>query len=928
MSLLPQFQVILSLSATIDYKQLAEGILAVTSLHKSHPDVQIKYDPSQEFCTVHGVYSKVQAALAHLINHSPNPQSAGNKDSDPPAPSGSRSVSTAQKSLSQDSQDQSRKHHKQREQRDKVHTVMPCDEHLSSSYKDPVPSGYGKGSVAQPGSPAVQHPKDPTTLEEDFSLMVDADMFQYLKKYCHKEYEYILNKNGVEVIDVTNQGLTTLFLQIATGQGEDGQEEDRLKLAKMQLSTLYHENETKIRRAQLSKHILSPRGGLQRAMDNLSVKFPRLLLNEDDRNIYIIGNSKDVSEAKQFLLLDHSQLSGKKDDVASLLRFPSNHLSSLNPADDERIPLTSSTEVSLVDKIDQTLRSEEDERRLEGNSRYKLAARFKDLGIPALSSRPTDSSLRGLSPSSRQTHRGPMLGNDIVPKPAEVFGERVSAALGQNTGGDILFKSGNASSSVFLPNTLLRSNSMDTRPKSSTSALSTPQSNLSGSVTLPPAESASTLRRASSFSGTPQRKAQVTDQRSKDDSSNSTVSSRAGSSSFSSQAGADKQEIYENIIVSGLMWKHIKEAYSTRLDDLTSDVQIKESRPEGTGELTVTIRGANTSTVSSCKLELQKLVDSVFADFTVKELQLSKLGITDPANETLDACCAEVRSRFKKVTILVLKKSLYLLGPEPLCSKVAATLCEVFSADLTQISEQQAASNWNPSTFSQKNEDQISSLHSDPKVKLDTQTGKGGDGQERRTNHRSDSRKAEVVKESVAHSSVRKDPVIIEKVKATGTIGLDGKTDQLFSHSGQDRSVKRVNGVGSTADCAEDTGLEKKERTKHSTPKDTLQQNISGESRSGQGDLGWICTCGENGRSVTRTKCGVTMCSKCLDTVHSHCRVCHETVQTTQGINGKMSCSTLPISVRGHLRDPTIKITYCIPDGIQGVSRIKLNRKS
>ncbi|KAK2833139.1 hypothetical protein Q5P01_017028 [Channa striata] len=466
-------KVILSLSAKVDYRQLSGGIQTLTSLYKSHPDVQTHY--TEGYCTLHGSYSKVQAALAQLIGHSGRPQPAENIDSVQPVPS--RSFQAAEKSHTQESEDQRRKHHKQRQQRDKVHTGTPSDESNIGSRTDLTPSRYALEDTAHTDNPAHQDPGHSTTLEEDSSIIVDADVFQYLQKNCWMEYNYILNKYCVEVIDLTNQGLTTLFFQVATGVGEGGREQERLKLARKAISKLYQENEMKICRAQLSKSILSPRGGLQRAMENINVRIPKVLLNEDDRNVYIIGSNSDVSEAKQSLLLDFGEARGKKDDVASLLRSPSYDSSSLKLADEERVHLTrSSTEGRLDDRMGQFLRSDEDESRGEGARRYKLAARFKDSGLVALGSRPTDFTLRGPSSQSRQTRLGPMLAYELLPETAGISTERVTRA--QNTGGDILFKSDSAlpSSASVQSKTTLNSDLKDTRPKSlsSLSALLSP----------------------------------------------------------------------------------------------------------------------------------------------------------------------------------------------------------------------------------------------------------------------------------------------------------------------------------------------------------------------------------------------------------------------------------------------------------------------
>lgn len=915
MSLLPSSQVILSLKATVDYSQLPGGILALTSLHKSHPDVHINYDATEEFCTLYGAYSKVQAALVKLLPG--GPQTAESKDSGQPATSESRSVQIAQKPHAQESEDQSRKPDKRSE---KVHAGRPSDEYDSSSYRDLTPGGYGWEDTGQAEAAALQLPGHATTSEEDFSLIVDADMFQYLQKHCRKEYQHILSQYGVDVVDMTNHGLTTLFLQVATGLGV-GRDQECLKLARKAISRLYQENETKIRRSQLPKSILSPRVGLQKAMENLSVRFPKLLLNEDEQNIYIIGSSSDVSEAKQFLILDHTEVKSKKEDVASLLRLPSYDSGASAHVDEQRLPLTlSSTVDSVDDGTDHLLRSEEDERKAEGARRYKLAARFKDSGLAALGSRPTDFTLRGPSSASRQTRLGPMLGHDVLSEPAEIAGERVSRAFAQNTGGDILFKGGDAlSSTASMPNkSSSNSHLTDTRPKSLTSPFSTTPSSLSGSTPHPPAGSGATLKRASSFSGTPQQKAQVMAQKSQDDSAKSTVRARGRSSSFSNQTGRDKREGYNaQITVSSVMWQHIKEAYSTRVDDLTSDVLVKESRSES-GSDTVTLRGASSSKVSSCQQDLQKLVDSVGADFTVQQLRLSVLGITDTADETLQACCAEVRSRFKKVTIHISKKSLYLFGPKELCSQVAASLREVFSRDSAQIPDQEdisspSTSGWNPSTFLQTNEDQSTShSYSNAQVMLESQASKGdgaGSSQERRTNHTSDFRETELVNGSMSQLLVRKDPVVKEKVRIVGTVEMDGHKTE---------SVRHVNGVRSTTPRPDkDTAPHKKEKTIQQGQTET--QDTPQGSRSGLANPGCICVCGESEKSMARTKCGATLCAQCLDTVHIHCRVCHKAEPTPRGIQGKMNISKLQINLPGHKKDPAIKITYSIPDGIQEV---------
>lgn len=893
----------------------------MTSLLESHRDVQINYSASERSCTLFGSYSTVQAALAQLLGPPGHSKSAENsKDSGQPASSDSWSAQKEQKLHTQDSEDQRWKANKHRDRKEKNHTDRPSDSYNSISKRDLTPGGYTWEDTGQLDGAALQLP---TTPVEDFSLIVDADMFQYLQKHCQKEYQHIQKKYRVEVVDVTNQGLTTLFLHAAAAGRDHVRVQEAMKLARKAISQLYEENEAKIRRSQLPKATLRPTGGLQRAIETLSVRLPKVILNEDENNIYIIGSSSDVSEAKQFLLFDPVKQRGKREDVASLLRFPSSS-GSYAHADEEGVALTTSSAVGSVDdKLDEMLKSEEDERAAEGARRYKLAARFKDSGLAALSSRPADFTLRTNPSPNKQTHQGPMLGFDVLSETAGISAEEISRAVPQNTGGDILFKTGSAllSSHLQTKTQSLKPGLMDTRPKD----FSATQSGLSGSPAPQSAGSSSTLKRASSFSGTPQQKAQVLGLKSLDDSSKSTVRARGRSSSFGTQTGMEKQEVCTaEVKVSTVMWEHIKEAYSYRVEDLSSDVQLKESRSAGSGELTVLIRGANSSIVSSSQLGLQKLIDSVSSDFSVQHLPLSELGVTNAADETLRACCSEVQSRFKKVTVQILKNTLYLIGPLQLCSQVRATLLEVFSGDSAQTPNEQQQS---PTSF-QMSEDKSTGLHfsSKSQVMVESQTGKAdgtSESKEWRTTYRSDFGGKEIVNGSFSQPA-RKDHVIKEKVKAIDMTEMDGhKIDPFVSQStrGND-SVRSVNGVGLTPTCSEKKTTLPATQVGSAGQKEAETRSTPEEPGLSQRGLGGVCVCGENGTSVLRTKCGATVCSKCLETVHARCAVCHETEQTPQGIRGKMTKSKLNISLPGHSKVCTIKITYSIPDGIQAVSSL------
>ncbi|KAM4717921.1 uncharacterized protein FYW61_017839 [Anableps anableps] len=877
-------QVVLSLTAKVDYSGLPGGIKVLKNLCKSHQDVQIKPTATERCCTLFGSYSKVQAALAQLLCYHGGPEFSESKDLGPAASSRTWSFQTSQKP--QGSEDQRRKPTKQKEHKDEEDSDVTTEEGNLSSNRN-LAIGGDDWETANHTDSAAQC--SPTAFIEESSLIVDADVFQYLQKHCKKEYQQILSQFGVEVVNETNQGLTTLFLHIAdTAAVEEGQQV--MKLAKKAISQLYQENEAKIYRDQLAKIILHPRGGLQKALENLSTRYPKLLLNEDEQNIYLIGSCKDVAEARYSLLMDHKEARNKKEGVASLLNFPSYNSGSLPiHADEERVPQTTPiSEECLVERIDQMQISEEDELRVDGARRYKLAARFKDSGLAGLGSFPFHPN----SSPSRQMHQELIQGHNVLSETTGISGEGVSRAVAQNIGGDILFKTAYTSSpSGFTQiKNSLNTDMIDTRPKNLTAPFASTPSSFPQNTALPPSGFGSTLKRASSFSGTPQQKAQVLGQKSLDDSSKPTARVREQSSSFSSQTLRDKQEVHhEEISVSRVMWQYIKEAYSTRVEDLTSDLQIKESFSEGNRSLTVILRGADSSKVKLCRERLQKLVDSVSGDFSVQELRMSELGISSTEDETLQACCSEVRSRFKKVVIHTMKKNLYLVGPEQMCSQVAATLREVFSKEPEQdnFSDQFLPLNV-PQTRKQAQDSTYQLIGS-------TQTGidDGNSGnQQWKTTYGRDFGEKGLVNGSNSQSSLKKEYVFREKEY--------GKTVEKNPLNGEKESTL----------CPT-----RPETTGH-TPAEA--QSTSEQSRSGLDEQDSSCVCGKNKTSLVRTKCGVMLCPVCLEMLHSYCKVCNETEQTPRGICGEMKKSRLSISLPGHNKDGIIKITYRIPDGIQG----------
>ncbi|XP_077411673.1 uncharacterized protein LOC144042670 isoform X2 [Vanacampus margaritifer] len=739
-------KVIISLTATVDYRQIPEGRSMLTRLLGGHPDVEMSCNSTKKLCHLHGAYTEVQSVLAELLG---------------------------------------------------------------------------------------PHPEEPQSLElsgseDDLSLMVDADVFQYLQKRYGHEYQRLQSQHGVEIVDVTNQGITTLFLQIITGEG--GKERERIERTRTAISELCQESEKKICQAELRKSELDPRGDLQQAIETLHVRFPELLLSENDSCVLLIGDCCDVSEAKQFLLQERQVVEREKENIASLLGIPSSRQITDGKRD---TPAVSQSVSRSLDVQKVLLRQSEKERRSEGGKLYHLAAHFKD-SDPPLRTPPGDLSLHGSSnPNRYSTHE----------LRSEASGDSHPLKRSKTTS-DILATSGRTfRSATQLP--------------------------LPGKV-----QTGSTAKRTTTL-GTTQQRLQKPE-----NSYASPPSDRT--SSLSDQKQRDQHETYHaDVLVSTIIWLHIKEVYSTQVEALTCDLQLHERESQGSIQSVISISGSEHSAVTACQLALQELVDTVSADICINELYLSELGVSDMEDEILQDCCAEVRRRFTKMTIRVMRNSLYLIGAKHLCCQVAASLQEVFSGDATQTDKQKASTS--PSMEKQVKE-------GGPQMSSESQTDSAT--QERILNPK-DHPKTELVNGASSQVAIRKDPVFKEKLEKASIV--DRRTTLVH---GNKESTANVNGICSA----------------------TTQNDKATQSYQKQPHPGDICVCGEASTSMNRTECGVVMCTKCLDVVHVHCRVCHSGPPqhpAPAGIRGTMKHCKLNFSLPGHNKHAIIKVTYIIPNGIQ-----------
>ncbi|XP_076121131.1 uncharacterized protein LOC143101796 [Alosa pseudoharengus] len=919
--------VILTMSVTVDCHQLPLGKRAVTSLQRQFPDLHISFpSPEGNRCSLSGPYSQMQPAVAHILEL--HEHSRGRN----PRPEEENGFGL---------------------------TASQSEQMWPESNGPPSPLALGalgssagqevKNLGAEGGALGLSLPgSHPLRLEdelkcdaevEDLSLIMDSDLFQYLQR-C-KEYRKILRDHNVEVVDETSHGLTTLFFQARSKVTEEsevpGRTLKRLARAQKELRQLQQQQEASLRRAQLSKSTLCS----TRALENVQSLLPKLLLTEDDENVYIVGESSDVSQAKQLLMLGYRLR--KEDVVATSAHSPSHSPShTLSPASSpsdagqgERLDSKPTVEDPRLGKM---LRTSGGDRKME----YKLAARFKSSGVTlgGLGPKPGDLSdlkdQRDLDLQRLSTKNETLLasGNSLVGRDRLLSGgagidfAALQISPPERTGEDILFRGTDpqTTAAMFVPM------SMTISTRAGTSFSSIPlQTPLDVKTLHPPgppsgSSGSSGLKRASSFSGRT---------RAKQDEAKPEAAQATGSAPRSRPRSNSITRVHSaEVIVPQLMWSYMKEAYRTRLDDMTSDLQMSESQSGTDSGVKVVLKGAESSVVVTCQRELQKLVSMVTSDFSIMELRLSDLGIVE-GDEVFEACCADVRSRFSKVSQRKCRGSLYLIGPKLLCSQVDAMLREVFSGGPGQKApsqpflKQPVSSKYGLDPDHTQRGSSSSDTEKNTNRKKDLQKGERLPSEPTESTHRRKGHPLEPTAEGLSLPLAKKEPVTREKVERGGTT------------SG--RKSKTYTSPSPSADTSQGAVAWRFDEKPSSLPVTLSKaQEFVKQTNLHPSPTVTTCICGESCSQLARMACGLTLCRRCMS-LHGHCQLCSSKGteqslpnksqeqnknqdqasagrlrgQSVPGIHGTMSCVELPFSLSGHARDTTAKITYVITDGIQ-----------
>lgn len=261
-------QVFVYVCVKIDYGRFPSGKDILWNLRRQHAGVQFSFNLQAMTCSVKGSFSEMQAFSSNLL------KCLGSKQE------GSSTTEDGERSAVRDA-DGGASHQKVEMREEKV-----------EKKKKKNGKGVVGGSLAL-GSPMESH-IEPL---EDFSLVIDSDVHLYMRKFCRKELSSILHHHQVGMVDVSNDGVTSLYLQAAPDEaGGVG----ALVSAHLAISQLSQQLELSLRKEKISKRELGASAcrGLPEKLQGLC---PLLLCHEDDGHFYLIGNLVEVSQAKQYI---------------------------------------------------------------------------------------------------------------------------------------------------------------------------------------------------------------------------------------------------------------------------------------------------------------------------------------------------------------------------------------------------------------------------------------------------------------------------------------------------------------------------------------------------------------------------------------------------------------------------------------------------
>ncbi|XP_054505505.2 uncharacterized protein LOC129130890 isoform X2 [Agelaius phoeniceus] len=271
-------EIFIHVSMTIDYSRLPTGKTLLKDLHKEYSNIHFSFDSKHMQCIVQGPFTELQTFSRDLLGNLNLKNQATGQILLPASSCGAKEMGMPDQQQVPDSTGSAQEAAK----------LPDCDQVQEMAAKVPSPqSPVGEEAVELLGK------------LEDFSLVMDSDIYLYMQRFCAAEYQGVLHQHHVDVVDASGDGIAVLYLQPSGGVSGD---RDALRQAQLALQQLYQQLEASLRKEKIAKKGLGMDSQALRALTReLQELYPQLLCHEDVKQLYLVGNLVDVCKAKQFL---------------------------------------------------------------------------------------------------------------------------------------------------------------------------------------------------------------------------------------------------------------------------------------------------------------------------------------------------------------------------------------------------------------------------------------------------------------------------------------------------------------------------------------------------------------------------------------------------------------------------------------------------
>ncbi|XP_006006021.1 uncharacterized protein SI:BUSM1-163L24.3 [Latimeria chalumnae] len=669
---------------TINYGRLKDGEKVMKNIKKLYKDVQFGFDRKEEVCTVKGTFTEVQNLCKEIINivapgsKSPVILEGTQSFRDHSLQTGDPRISGISKNTEQSSS---------------------TNNDSRSQASDISSEILDFGSIHDDATIGLHLEGDNQRLVggfEDISLMMDSDIYVYMQKFYKEKYQEILYKHKVEAVDITNDGLTTVYLQATS---ESSSSVNSLRKAHQTLLNLYHEFEVKLRKEQINKKdVASNNDILKKVSDSMKVQFPTILFHEDKQFFYLIGKSSDVSQAKQYMLFSHVEEQAAKSDREQEASFAA-HNENLSPVSTRQVPVEPRSDQQL--RRSNSIRQEEPKEcklavnfsvpeyhqskirhvengnhttyqkfttgtSLSGGSSKKSSLLHIDKDVPIntqfkshLSDNGIDlGAFSGKISSVGTCHMKDLKSPDKANE--DVLFKRVEGSSGFTGRLESKFfhhSGGTKSSGPIKPmsNSLLHLDLEDNLWTGKDSAKATTDFQFKTG-----------LRRTNSFSGI---------MKSKESSSYSGHHEVPAERNRESSGTTEMDDwVTEDASFDAVLWLYLRDIYNSYITSITCKEGVEVTELKLNDITVLKIKGQNKLKVSSAKMGVESLYNREFKQFTHQLLSYSELGVKDQTDENLDEWCKILKINHEKVKISKTRNGLWIMGPDECCLQVIQEL--------------------------------------------------------------------------------------------------------------------------------------------------------------------------------------------------------------------------------------------------------------